>query len=236
MDAKLAMELLMKSAGKMPTYPISRALTHPATTTLGGLAAGSAAEGLATGENTGLGALAGGALGYLSNKIQRFIHARGLVSRGVSLPEALMEGEWSAIRKAIGKKEAAEKSVSAPYPWSQILTSRAFGGASHAMSAVRGAAHAGEDAAGVAGAGAVGLMAGAGLAAVKRIIYARALKGRIERGGAGLTGTEREMISGMRGAYRADNLIRGAKGAAILAALGGAGYGVKKLLESRKKD
>jgi hypothetical protein len=223
MNEKVAIEMLVRSARRLPTYPFSRALTHPATSTIGGAAVGNLVE-------PGAGALAGGAVGYLMNKVMRFIHARGLVSRAVAAPERLMAGEESAIRKAMGMKEAAARQYESPYPWSEMLTSRAVGGGlagGRSAVAVMRDGGSGPEAALAAG---VGSVVGAGYAALKRSIYARALKGRIEMDGAGLTGTEREMVSGLRRGALQGKVIRGAKGAAILAALGLGAYGAKKLL------
>jgi hypothetical protein len=225
---------LLKSAAGMPTYPISRALTHPATLTLGGVAAGNLAEALSGHGNTGVGALAGGAIGYLANKINRFIHARGLVSRVVSGPEFLMEGEMSAVRKAMGAKEAAARPVEPPFPWSETFTSRGVMGVATGGSALRSALRdgaSGEEAALAAG---IGAGVGGSVTALKRSIYARALKGRIETGGHGFTQTERDMVSGLRQGALEGKVIRGAKGAAIIAALGLGAYGAKKLLSKNE--
>jgi hypothetical protein len=219
---------LLKSAVGMPTYPISRAITHPATSTLGVAGVGSVLEGLATGGNTGIGALVGGGLGYLSNKINRFIHARALVSRGISSqPEHMQEVELSAIRKLLGQKEAAAADVASPYPISEVMTSRSALGT---ISGLRAGISTGEPAVAIGAAA-----SGALTADIKRRIYARALKGRLELGGAGLTETERQISAFARRSARDLRIARGVKGVAALAALGLGAYGLKKLVTSNEK-
>lgn len=74
---------------------------------------------------------------------------------------------------------------------------------------------------------------------LNRHLYGKALQGRIERGGVGLTGKEREMINATRVAVKRESAIRAIKGslkgAGALAAIAAAVYAGKKLSDSKKK-
>jgi rubrerythrin/GNAT superfamily N-acetyltransferase len=213
MDEKTALELLKWAAGPK-TYPISRFMTSP----------------------LAMGILAGpfAPIGWGVARLAREIQARALLSRALRGGD-LMKTEKAtveALRSAKIKKAAgvSSKVVGKMHPLAEILTSRVFGGAQGGFRAATVAALTADPLA--AALVPVEAAIGVGGTVLGRTIHTRALRGRLARGGAGLIGKEREAVELLKGQARKALIKRVALGAGAAAAVGGAAYGGKKLVEA----
>lgn len=223
MDAQIAREMLKWAAGPK-TYPISRAVTHPAMGAASGAAGGAYLGGMIGGLagpggipiGAGVGAVVGAPLGYVGGLINRYIRSRSLTARAARFDPNLMDEEAKALISAATtpiKKSAGH----------EALPSAIVNAVRKIRSEPRGLLKS------------IFTTADPAVAnnPIGQWVYARALQGRLARGGKGLTTTERTMVGQLQTNVKREKLKRAAVTAALATLGGGAAYAGAKALSGK---